>query len=239
MLKTFTYSILIVLAICLLLIGIWKLSKSRTFQFFGDTVTRVDTDEPVIALTLDDGPTATHTPTVLQILREKGVKATFFVTGAETLRNLPYAKMIVEDGHELGNHTFSHKRMIFKSLSFVEKEIEATDEAIRKAGYRGYIYFRPTYAQKLVMLPWYLEKSGRESILWDIEPESYKEIAHKPARIAEHVVQRAAPGSIILLHVMYNAREDTRIALPLVIDRLKEEGFRFVTVSELMAVRRG
>lgn len=235
MLRIIKYSALLLLIVFLSMIGIWKLSKSRSFQFFGDVVTHIDTEEPLIALTFDDGPTAKYTPAVLKILKEKDIKATFFVTGLETLENLEYAKMIVEDGHELGNHTYSHRRMIFRSLSFIRREIGRTDVAIREAGYKGVIYFRPPYAQKLFLLPWYLSGSGRISILCDVEPESYEEIAANPEMIAQHILQRAEPGSIVLLHVMYNSREMTRIALPLAIDKLKEAGFEFVTISQLMA----
>ncbi len=83
-------------------------------------------------------------------------------------------------------------------------------------------------------MPWYLSQTGRTSITWDVEPESYPDIAEDPDAIAEYVLQNAKGGSIILLHVMYRSREASRQALPKIIDGLRSRRFQFVTVSELM-----
>lgn len=72
---------------------------------------------------------------------------------------------------------------------------------------------------------------------WDVEPETYRDVASDAGRIAEHVFERIQPGSIVLLHVMYGSREESRKAIPLIIDRLRRRGYRFVTVSDLMARR--
>lgn len=218
----------------MLIYGLWELHNSRTFQVFGQLVSSVGTEERVIALTFDDGPTARHTESVLTILRERDVKATFFVTGSETKSNLYYAERIVQEGHELGNHSFSHPRMVFKGWGTIRNEIEQTDIAIRSAGYEGPIYFRPPYGKKLFLLPWYLSKNNRTTIMWDLEPESYSEIASSSDRIVGYVLENVQPGSILLLHVMYDSREESRKALPVIIDRLREEGYSFRTISELL-----
>jgi len=130
-----------------LFFGAYHLSRSRNFQLFAPIVSQVNTDKTIVALTFDDGPTQTHTQTVLDVLAKKNIKATFFVTGAQTLENLDLAKAIVTAGHELGNHSFTHKRMVLKSPAFIRTEIEETDKAIRQAGYNGTIYFRPPYGK--------------------------------------------------------------------------------------------
>jgi peptidoglycan-N-acetylglucosamine deacetylase len=230
-----TMGIIAVIAIAAL--AMWQISRSRTFQFFGEIVARVDTSEPVIALTFDDGPTPRFTDEILAVLREKRVRATFFVTGREVEANMNEARRITGEGHELGNHSYSHRRMMFVSPSFIRNEIERTDELIRRAGYEGRIHFRPPYTKKLLFLPFYLNQTGRITVTCDIEPESNAEIARDSNRIVADITANARPGSIILLHVMYESRAESLEAVPRVIDELRNRGYRFVTVSELLAAR--
>jgi peptidoglycan-N-acetylglucosamine deacetylase len=220
----------------LILFGAWKLSRSRTLQLFGEIVPRVETSQKVIALTFDDGPTPEATDRVLSILRERQVKATFFLIRAEIEKNPALARRIASEGHELGNHSYSHAHMVLKSPSFIRGEIERTDQLIWDSGYEGAIHFRPPYSYKLVLLPYYLSKTNRKTITMDIEPDSYPEISGDSERIVNHVVERARPGSIILLHVMYKSREQSLMAVGGIIDRLKEQGYEFKTVSELLAL---
>ena len=215
-------------------VGLWKISNARGYQFFGEIVPRVVTTDSVVALTFDDGPSSEYTRDVLSVLRERQVRATFFVTGRETERNLAEAKQIVSEGHELGNHSYSHPSMVLMGPATVRREIDRTDEAIRSAGYTGEILFRPPYCKKLLVLPWYLSRSNRTTVTWDVEPESYPDVAEESSRIVQHVEERVQPGSIILLHVMYDSRIESRRALPAIIDRLRERGYHFVTVSELL-----
>ncbi len=219
--------------------SVWKLGSSRTWQFFGGIVPRVDTSAPVVALTFDDGPSAQYTEEILAVLREHDVRATFFVTGQAVEENMAAAQMIVEEGHELGNHSYSHRRMVLKLYSFVRQEIESTDRLIRAAGYEGDIHFRSPYGKKLVVLPYYLSQAGRLNILWDVEPESYPEIAADADEITAHVLERVQPGSIVLLHVMPDGRTESRKALPGIIQGLREQGYDFVTVSELLTFNSG
>ena len=228
-----TLAILVIMAA---LIGLWQLSKMRSYQLFGEIVSSVDTHEKVIALTFDDGPTAAYTNEILAILDQYGVKATFFVIGREVEENPEYARSIVEAGHELGNHSWSHPNMSLLSLDRIADEIERTDAAIRAVGYEGELHFRPPFGKKLLTLPWYLRQHNRTTVMWDIEPETYTEIAAEPSRIVQHVLDKARPGSIVLLHLMYESRETSRQALPTIIERLHEQGYKLVTVSELLSV---
>jgi peptidoglycan/xylan/chitin deacetylase (PgdA/CDA1 family) len=213
----------------------WQVSRSPAFQLLGAAVDRVDTGRKLVALTLDDGPTPEHTAEVLSILRQHGARATFFVTGSELERHPDLGRAIVRDGHELGNHSYSHPRMLGRSLGFIADELERTDRLIRAAGHTGPIYFRPPYGKKLVALPYYLRQTGRTTILWDIEPESNPAVAASPEQMIAHVLARVQPGSIILLHVMYSSRETSRDALPGLIAGLQARGYELVPVSELLA----
>jgi peptidoglycan-N-acetylglucosamine deacetylase len=227
-----TLTVLLLLAA--LAAGAWRLSGLRSFQLAGSLVHRVDTDRRVVALTFDDGPTTAGTDSILAILARERVSATFFLTGGEMERNPELGRRIVGAGHEVGNHTYSHARMVLRSQGFIRSEIEATDARIRQAGHRGPIHFRPPYGKKLVGLPMYLRSTGRTTIMWDVEPESYPEVGASAERIVDHVAARVQPGSIILLHVMYPSREPSLRAVPDLIRRIREMGYEFVTVSELI-----
>lgn len=214
--------------------GLWQLSKSRSFQLFGTLVPRVDTDAPVVALTFDDGPTQEGTDRILPILDRLDVRATFFVTGSGLAESPELGRRLVEAGHALGNHAYSHQRMVAVTPSFVAREVEETDALIRATGWEGAIPFRPPYGKRLFVLPWYLERTGRVTVLWDVEPESYPEVAASAEAIAEHVVANARPGSIVLLHVMFG-NEASIEAVPMIVEGLRDKGLGFVTVQELMA----
>lgn len=225
---------LAVFVLAIIVIG-FQISKSRTFQFFGEIVPRVNTGQKAVALTFDDGPTPDGTEQIISILNDAGVKATFFLTGAELEQNPELGKKLAAAGHELGNHSFSHSRMVLKTPSFVATEIERTDQLIRQTGYQGSIHFRPPFGKKLFVLPWYLSQHSRKSITWDIEPDSYAEIASDAGKIVQHVIDKARPGSIILLHVMYPNRIESLKSVKDIIAGLKDRGYQFKTVSELIA----
>ncbi|HCC47746.1 MAG TPA: polysaccharide deacetylase [Elusimicrobia bacterium] len=215
--------------------GLLRLSKARTFQVFGDLVARVATEQKVAALTFDDAPFAADAE-VLRLLARERVKATFYCVGANIEKDPAIAAAITAAGHELGNHTWSHKRMVFKTPVFVAREIERTDALIRASGYKGEITFRPPYGKKLLALPWYLSRRGVTSVTWDLEPDTY--FPGDAARIEEYVLNGAVPGSIILLHPLCGeACAADRRALPGIIKGLKARGYSFVTVSQLLALR--
>jgi peptidoglycan/xylan/chitin deacetylase (PgdA/CDA1 family) len=215
---------------------LWNVSSSRTFQFFGELVHRVETGEKVVALTFDDGPDPAGAQATLDVLADRQVPATFFLNGSGLAQYPELGRKIAAAGHEIGNHTYSHERMVLVSPGFVAKEVEDTDALIRATGYRGPIHFRPPNGKKLFTLPYYLAEHGRTTVMWDVEPDSAG--ARTAEAIETEVLTRTKPGSIILLHSMFAGREQTRQALGPVVDGLKERGFRFVTVSALLDAAR-
>lgn len=225
-------AVLSALAALALLAGAWRLHKSRSVQLFGELVTVVSTEDSVVALTFDDGPAAPHTDSVLDLLRAHGVRATFFVTGMSLEQHMPLARRMVEEGHELGNHSFSHQRMVLRPPAFYRHEVETTDSLIRDAGHEGPIRFRPPYGKRLVGLPLYLARTARTTVLWTLEPDSWY---HDAGEMTAHVLESAEPGAIILLHVEMPSRRAERSALPLMIQGLRDRGYELVTVSELIA----
>ena len=223
-----------VLAACY---GVFEYSKSRTTQLFGEVFSRLETAKPLVALTFDDGPSLRFTPEILAILKSKGVSATFFLIGKEIEENRSAVQAIIEAGHEIGNHSYSHSNMTLLGPDSVAQEIERTDAAIRAAGYQGEIHFRPPYGKKLISLPWYLSTHDRKTVMWDVEPESFPDIDGNADAITRHVLDNTRSGSVIIMHPMYRSREPSRQALPDIIDGLRVRGFTFVTVSQLMAER--
>lgn len=218
------------------LYGMYELASSRTYQVMGELVPRVETERKVVALTFDDGPTD-KVDEVIAALDEAGVKATFYVMGQEIEQRPDAAKKLVSAGHELGNHTYSHHRMVFKSPTFIREEIEKTDALIRAAGYRGEITFRPPNGKKLIGLPWYLSQEGRTTVMWDVEPDTYPEVAATSEGIVKHAAERVQPGSVIILHPWYPSRETSLAAIKGVVETLQSQGYEFVTMSELLELK--
>lgn len=216
--------------------GLYQLTKSRSFQLAGKLVYRVETEERVVALTFDDGPTPEYTDTVLQALEAHDAVATFYLVGAAAEEHPELVSAIIDAGHEVGNHSYSHPRMYFVSQAVVEQEIERTDDLLRAAGYSGPITFRPPGCKRLLTTPLYLESTDRTTVTWDLEPDSLPEIADDADALADYVMENVHPGSIVLMHVMYGGREPSREALPEILKRLAADGYRFVTVSELIAL---
>jgi peptidoglycan-N-acetylglucosamine deacetylase len=222
---------LVIGAVALVLIGSWKLHKSRTVQLFGDLTYAVSTEDRVVALTFDDGPTAPYTDSVLKLLEAHGVPATFFVVGSSLERHPELGRRIVDGGHELGNHSYTHRALVARVPSTIRYEVEATDSLIRQAGSAGPIHFRPPYGKRLIGLPLYLSRTGRTTVLWNLEPDSWYRTADE---MVAHVLEHVGAGSIILLHVELASRTEERAALPRIIEGIRALGYEFVTVSELM-----
>ncbi|MFA5074531.1 MAG: polysaccharide deacetylase family protein [Candidatus Babeliales bacterium] len=206
-------------------------------QIMGKAIQKVHTKEKVVALTFDDGPNPPYTNELLEVLKKHEVKATFFVLG-KYIKNYPDAvKQIYQAGHELGNHTWSHNYMIFKSCKTIRKEIDSTDKAIRDLGYTGIIYFRAPHGAKLISLPMVLSKQNRAHILFNVIAWDWTQPGVK--KIVNNVMKSVKPGSIILLHDGDGAkdkadRSQTVKATDIIIQKLKQQNYKIVTISELL-----
>ena len=214
-------------------VGLREVVNSSTFQLFGDYVARVDTDEKVVALTFDDGPDPFHTPRVLEVLDRYHVKATFFMLGRNVERHPAMAREVLARGHEIGNHSYSHARLILMSPRHVRDEIERTDQLLRGIGVTGEILFRPPHASKFIVLPYVLVQMKKLSVLGDVDPQEWK---RRPAAVmTESILRQTRPGSIIGLHDPMGGA--TLRTLEDSIKGLAAQGYRFETVSELVRRR--
>jgi len=228
----------VLLAVALSLAGLRSLARARGVQLFGRIVDRAETDERRVALTFDDGPAPGITDSIIRILAERRVQATFFVIGEVAAEHPELTARLATAGHELGNHTWSHDRMVLRPPAFYRQEVERSDSTIRAAGHLGPIYFRPPYGYKLIGLPWYLQRTGRTTVTWDVEPDSWPEVAATSDGIVRHVLDRVQPGSIILLHIWYPSRATSLAAVGPLVDSLRARGYRVGTVRDLLGPQR-
>ena len=238
--KTIKYLIVGVLIIGLVALGTsyatTTSSKGATVEQWlrsGQVVKQVNTTKKVVALTFDDGPSTTFTPQVLDILKEHQAKATFFVVGKRAEQYPELIKRTAQEGHELGNHTYNHPMSPVKSAKLVA-ELDKTDAVIFKLTQQHTQYFRPPGGKctRATVEP-ALDK-GYKVILWTAQ-EDPKDWSDPGAdKIATRVVDNARNGSIIILHDCGGDRAQTVEALPGIIRGLREQGYEFVTVSELL-----
>ena len=214
------------------LVGLWLVSRSTTYQVFGDIHARVTTTEKIVALTFDDGPVPKHLDAVLGTLQAHDIPATFYLVGQDAVRHPDLVQRIFNNGHEIGNHSFTHPRLLLMTQRRIAAEIEQTDQALREAGYTGPLTFRPPYGKKLIGLPAYLARNQRASIMWSLAPEQWTgPIEERVARVRREIT----PGAIILLHIMFDHGQGARDMLDPLITALKADGYRFVTLSALLA----
>jgi len=200
------------------------------------TINRIYTHKKVVALTYDDGPSKGFTEKILEVLKKQDVRATFFCVGERIEKNTDLFKQIYLNGHEIGNHTWSHELLLMKKCKFIKEQIQKTDNLIKSLGYEKTIFFRPPYGQGFVNLHNCLEKTKRKSILFDAYGYDWDKPGVK--RIVKRILKKTKPGSIILLHD--GPCSDPKQVVPateILIKKLKSSGYRFVTISELLEIR--
>jgi len=124
--------------------------------------------------------------------------------------------------------------MVLKSPAFIKHEIEKTDDLIAEIGYTKSIVVRPPYGKKLIGFPYYLNKHQRETITWNLEPDTFFTQADEKVR---YVKENIRPGSIILMHPMYDSTENELQAIEEILQTLLDEGYTFVTIDELLTIK--
>ena len=192
----------------------------------------VHVDGPFIAMTFDDGPSAKLTPELLDILATHHIHATFFVIGQNVVDHPEILQRAVREGHEIGNHSWSHPSFGKMRDERVRAELQKTDDAIKAAiGIRP-VLMRPPYGSITAReKQWIHAEFGYRTILWDVDPLDWKRPGS--AVVTSRIVRETRPGSIILSHDIHPG---TIQAMPETFDQLQEKGFKFVTVSELIAM---
>jgi peptidoglycan/xylan/chitin deacetylase (PgdA/CDA1 family) len=211
--------------------ALWAVSNARCFALVGEMICRVETDRPMVALTFDDGPTEQGVDAALAALRARGAHATFFLIGREAGERPHLVRRIASEGHEIANHSLTHRVMIGRSAAFYDTEISETHRRLIAAGAPPPNLFRPPFGKKLWGLPAAARRHGYKMVMIDVEEPRVED----PRAYADRLVREAKPGSILLMHLMYRANRTAREALPLVIRGLQARGFEIVPVGELIA----
>lgn len=207
------------------------------------TIYRVPVAEKAVALTFDDGPSPLWTPRILDELKELGARATFFMVGEHVLKYPEIARRVAEEGHEIANHSFSHRVLVYYTSGELDREIKKTQEAIQKITNKTTRYFRPP---KAWILGWEKKKAkelGYEVVLWSLNSKDWVNFDDK--YILKFLLKRLQPGDIILFHDGGGAfrpeggdRDETILAVRRFIERAGERGYRFVTLSELLQLQK-
>lgn len=233
----------ITLALTTLVLVVWtKAIWPQRFlwpQAFGEAVFCVSTQEPVMALTFDDGPHPIYTPAILNILNAYGAKATFFAIGRHLAHHPNIAQTLVAQGHELANHTFSHPDLNRRLRPGIEQEIRRTDALLEPFVAQSPPYFRPPYGHANLQVMHTLRAMTRPILFWDVDLLDWDSLS--VAETMAILEKRAHPGAIILMHDAspnldgspQSSRQKTVQLVEQILATYVPQGYRFVTLSEL------
>lgn len=197
--------------------------------------TRPRLGDKVVALTFDDGPVKGQTDRVLNVLKREEVPATFFFVGSYAKTQPDLVRRTKREGHQIANHTYSHPKLTGRSGSFVRKEIVQGNQALKSITGSNTQWFRPPYGA-LDATAWQeLQEFNQKVVLWDVDPSDWR----RPGvdAIVDNVVSSVQPGSVVLLHDGGGDRRQTIKALPLIIEKLRDEGYIFVTLEDLASAK--
>jgi peptidoglycan/xylan/chitin deacetylase (PgdA/CDA1 family) len=198
------------------------------------TYAQARVDQPYIAMTFDDGPSAENTPRLLEMLKQRNIKATFFLIGQNVVSNPDLVRRILAEGHEIGNHSWTHPQLSKLSDDRVTAEITQTQDAIKDASGFTPTLLRPPYgAITPRQREWIENRFGLNIILWSVDPFDWK----RPGAsvITQRIVSQTRPGAIILSHDIHKQTVD---AMPATLDALIAKGYKFATVSQLIAMNK-
>jgi peptidoglycan/xylan/chitin deacetylase (PgdA/CDA1 family) len=213
-------------------------SMAPTGQWFGKTFTGLSPNSRQLALTYDDGPNDPHTLHLLEVLAKHGVSATFFLIGrhAEDLPDL--VNEIAKAGHVIGNHTFSHPLLIFKSISEIRGELLRCQSVLHDAIGKHSNLFRPPFGGRRPAVLRIARSLGLQPVMWNVT--GYDWNAPPAATIEKKVTKQIRGGNVILLHdgghkQLGADRSQTVIATDRLLTRYKSEGYEFATIPQMMA----
>lgn len=201
-------------------------------RFFAEIFYQGKVTKKNVALTFDDGPSSPYTIQLLEIFDQYNVKATFFVTGENIKKYPEIIRRIIAQGHELGNHSYSHRNLIFKSVSFVRKEVKKTDQLLHELGVKKEIHFRPPFGRLFFQILFVMSKLNKKIIMWNIGPKDFKD--YKSEELVAKVLVKLKPGSIIVLHDGVGDRSRLVGVTEILIKSIQDKGYEFKTVSELI-----
>jgi len=202
---------------------------------FGTLVERVEVRRPLLALTFDDGPRDPYTSSILDVLRDQGVHATFFLNGENARRHPELVRRIAREGHAIGNHSWSHRSFVDLSAAAIRAEIESTDRLISSLTGRRPWLLRPPYGavpRRLIGSGGVAAATRHLVVNWSVEVRDWN--TRSALRVAVRTLRSVRPGSIVLLHDGGGNRSHTVTATRWMVGHLAREGYHLVTLPELL-----
>jgi peptidoglycan/xylan/chitin deacetylase (PgdA/CDA1 family) len=194
---------------------------------------RVPVSDKYIAITFDDGPNPKNTPRLLDMLRARNIKATFYVVGSNVDLYPQIVRRTVAEGHEIGSHSYTHRLLSKMSDEEIRSDLNRCRDAIGRAAGVQPRTLRPPYGGLLQrQREWVNAEYGYPIILWAVDPLDWKRPG--PSVVCSRILAHTTAGSIILAHDLHSQTVD---AMPATLDGLLQRGFKFVTVSQLLAMR--
>ncbi|MDB6139068.1 MAG: peptidoglycan-N-acetylglucosamine deacetylase [Verrucomicrobiaceae bacterium] len=190
----------------------------------------VHTDQMVLAMTFDDGPHPVNTPKLLDLLKARNIKATFFLVGERVKMHPEIVRRILAEGHEVANHTWTHPSLVSISDEKIRSEFQRTADAIWDAAqYRPHLMRPPFGATNKRIEQWVYNEFGYSSITWSVDPNDWRRPGVQV--VANRLIAGAHKGAIMLSHDIH---APTIEAMPQVFDTLLAKGYKFLTVSQLI-----
>ncbi|MGT2958034.1 deacetylase [Streptococcus bovimastitidis] len=182
--------------------------------------------EKMVALTFDDGPNPETTPRVLELLAKYGAKATFFMLGSKVVANQELVKKVHDNGNEIGNHSWDHPNLTKLAPEQIQNQVQSTNDAIAKACGQKPLYLRPPYGATNEVVK---KAAAMNQMLWTVDTRDWDN--HNTQAMMANIKNQLQPGGVILMHDIHKTTVD---ALPTILEYLKKEGYKCVTVSQLM-----
>jgi peptidoglycan-N-acetylglucosamine deacetylase len=215
----------------------WASMDARS-QLYGRTFLGTPGRGRKLALTYDDGPNHPYTGDLLEVLARHGVRATFFMIGKYVAGRPEIARAVAQGGHEIGNHTFSHPNLVFCSANQIESELRQCEAALADAVGEHSRWFRPPFGGRRPAVLRIVRRLGFEPIMWSVSARDWK--LPSARAIEEHVAEHTRGGDVILMHDgshrgLGTDRTNTVRATDAYIRRMKDQGFEFVSVGEMIS----
>jgi len=194
-------------------------------------------NQKIVALTFDDGPHPKFTPQILDLLNKYDAKATFFVLGKHVELYPEILLRLIDEGHEVGNHTFTHIDVRQSPYTKIKEEFEDTQSIIYEIAGRGTIFFRPPFGFLNDYTLQVIEENRSKIILWSANQDPKDWTGRYYREIANHILNNIGNGNIILLHDYVAERESQTVrALEIILPELVEQGYQFVTIADLIEI---
>jgi peptidoglycan/xylan/chitin deacetylase (PgdA/CDA1 family) len=211
-------------------------SMAPTGQWYGQTFVAGARGSTQIALTYDDGPNDPHTLKLLEVLSKHDVRATFFMMGRYVRERPDVARAVAQAGHVIGNHTFTHPNLIFKSAAQTRRELVKCRQALQEAIGEHSNLFRPPFGGRRPATLRIARELGMQPVMWNVSGHDWE--APSADAIEKKIAGQIRGGDVILLHdgehrAFGADRARTVIATDNLIRRYKDEGWKFVTVPEM------